>query len=669
MKIRRNGGIIARRFDKMVRTPLAKRGWDVGKGADANKLGLHEFRRENMSRLLKASTLGVGPYASFLEDADLSAFKAGVDRRDPLILVRHIAQRERVLTHRLLSAPMVERIAVKDAEGKPILVSNDIEKAEVLGSTVAAQKYTIISPKALQTLVQSEDKAALDVVRALEGEGEVNSAFLSHVDDVVDESAQMMVRQLGDEAISSKGKGIIVPNTYVQNLIKQAQVLDSGNRVGHLWQAFINKWRSAVLAYMPSWLLRTSVGHGFILFLSGVWDPRHYFQATNYFKEGFKLPLTDVRLSHGLDREVPTGIEQGMPHSDFGQIGQRQFAKNVVAPAITGAVHRVANFQRRAAFLSMFNKVVRQHFAELGEAFDLPGGLRNSANLDKTISEHPEWVHHALNELDRVSYTFGQMSPWERRLAKNILPFWGWYKFVSKFVWQLPFTFPGRALAITRLGQVGQGEQDLLGPMPDWLRASIIYNTHNLAAVHYMSMLGLNPLGDVANPAEGLQGLVRLGQMSPIVQAALQSAGYNTLTGGLEEVDPASGIVEVNGKYIDIHSGHEYDSLGQASVQDDILRFIGGLARSFPEARIGELVATQGRPIYPESVPFLYERRIPVPAASVKNVSWPGILEQYSGVSQKTYNLSKYQINLLKDIRRGISEAAHQRAKEKALLP
>jgi hypothetical protein len=414
------------------------------------------------------------------------------------------------------------------------------------------------------------------------------------------------------------------------------------------------------------------------LFLSGVWNPRDYIEAMRYFEvqhlpkdySGFRKTLQPGlkdfhETPEATGRAVPPGVVQGMPHSDFGQIGQHEFAKASIAPAITGGVHRIANFQRRAAFLSILNRVVKQHFAELGEAFELPHGIRNYANLDKVMTDHPEWVSQVLNELDRVSYTFGQMSPWERRLAKNILPFWGWYRFVSKFVWTMPLTMPGRTLAITRLGQIGQSDQNLLGPMPDWLRASIMFDTHNLSKVHYFSMLGLNPLGDVMNPSAGFQGLVRLGQMSPIIQAALEGAGYNTLTGGLESIDPASGIVEVNGRFVNIHTGQMYDSLDQASLGADVSRFFGGLMRSFPEIRLAELASTKGLPVYPESIPFVNER--PIPTTNTKNVSAGGLLASYAGVAPRTYDLQKYQLNLLKDIKRAMSTSRRAVIKEKAL--
>lgn len=667
-KLRHNAGPIGRATNALIRKPLAKVTGGLVHEKDVG-VGLHEFRRENIARLANSRFLGVEPFSSFLQEADLSSFRAGVDRRDPMPLIRHIGQREKLLAHRELAEPMIERLALKAPDGTVAQFSNEAELADKLGSVQEAQRWRLISPRAIQALVVTEDQTALDVANALREEGSMTPELMQHIDQIADEGALQYVRQLSDEVITKGDKQIAVPATYMDNLIKQARVMDSGNRVGHVWQAFINKWRTAVLAYMPSWLLRTSMGHGVLLFISGVWNPTHYFKAMQYFGNGFKVPFTeDSRVFQGLGREVPAGIDQGSPHQDFGAIGHKMAIKNPIPTGITHGVHNIANFQRRAAFISNLNRITKQHFAELRQTFSESGGLRNTRNLDAVIREHPEWVHHALNELDKVSYTFGQMAPWERRLAKNILPFWGWYKFVSKFVWNLPITYPGRALALARLGELGQEDQASLGQMPDWLRSSLMFGTHNLADVHYMSMMGLNPLGDVMNPAAGFQGIVRLGQMSPIMQSALEGMGYNTMTGGLERIDPASGIEEVNGVYIDLATGKEYDNPGQASVGAALDRFFGSLARSFPEIRIAELGMTGGKAVYPESIPLIYERPIPPSSpAALKNVTPLGLLAQYAGVAPKTYNLQKYRVNLLKDIRRGITQQHKAVLKEKAM--
>lgn len=667
LRVRPDAGPIARSMNSLVRKPLSK---IPGSPVAERKVGtvLKEFKHENIARTLRSESLGVEPFASFLQESDLASFKAGIDRRDPVMLIKHIQQREKLLAHRMIAEPLVRRLAIKNADGEVATFANEAELANQLGSIDSAKKFALISPKALQTLIQSEDAAALDMANALRTEGSMTPELLDHIDQIVAESGTQFVRDTADTVIAAKDRQIAVPAQYVDNLIKQARVIDSGNKVGHIWQAFINKWRTAVLAYMPSWLLRTSVGHGLILFLSGTWNPAHYFKAMQYFGDGFKMPLTaDTKIFKGVGRESPLGLAQGSPSSDFGKIGHKMDVKNMIAPTITHAVHKIANFQRRAAFISTLNRVAKQHFAELRTSFDVPHGLLNTENLDKVITDHPEWVHQTLNEIDKVSYTFGQMAPWERRLAKNVLPFWGWYKFVSKFSWNLPLTYPGRALALARVGQIGMSNQDELGPMPDWLRASIMFDTHNLTDVHYMSMMGLNPLGDVMNPASGFQGIVNLGQMSPVIQAGLEGMGYNTMTGGLENIDPSSGIEEVNGYYVDVATGKEYDSVAQASVGASVDRFFGALARSFPEIRIGELAVTGGKNVYPESIPLIDEKPIPPSSpASVKNVSPVGLLGQYGGIAPKTYNMQKYQINLLKDIQRGITQQRKAKAKEKA---
>lgn len=644
---------------RVARTTERLTGGKVAQGA--SRTGLHEFKREPTMRLLRAEQLGVAPFADFLHESDLTHFRSGVDRRDPVTFVRHVQQRERLLSDRLLSEPLVQRLALKDADGVMLTVKSQQELIGRLGSNVAASKWKAIPYQAIRTLTETETSAGRRVAEIIEQYGgNITKEASDQIDQIIDEEAQMFARNASDDAIQTEGRMIVVPTTYFNNLVKQAKVMDFARGPGHLWQGFINRWRTAVLAYMPSWLLRTSVGHGVALYIGGVWNPSDYIRASTYFKDGFKVPGTDMKLVRGLGRDVPAGVEQGTPHEDFGRFGMQRLSTGRMAQLTTHGVHRIANFQRRAAFISLLNRVTRQHWTELEDAFKVPdnfkGGRLTPAGMDEVMKNHPELVHHTLNELDRVSYTFGQMSPWERQLSKNFMPFWGWYKFISKFVWSLPVTYPGRALAISRIGQLGISEQNQLGPMPDWLRASVLFNTHNLSQVHYLSMLGLNPLGDVANPGQGFQGLIRLGQMSPVMQAILEGAGYNTLTGGLESIDPTSGIEEINGQYVNLRTGQGSENLDQASPLNSVARAVGGLLRSFPEIRIGEQIYTGGRATYPESIPFVYERPIPLaPGSTPKNVSPLATAGQYAGIKPNTYNLGRYQQNLLQDIIRARS--------------
>jgi hypothetical protein len=260
----------------------------------------------------------------------------------------------------------------------------------------------------------------------------------------------------------------------------------------------------------------------------------------------------------------------------------------------------------------------------------------------------------------------------ERRLAKSVIPFYGWHKFMTKFILALPVTWPGRANALYRLGELGQSETNNLGPMPEWLRATLLFDTHNLQQVHYLSMMGLNPLGDLINPAGGFQSLIAMNQLSPIMQAVIEGAGYNTLTGGLESIDPTSQIIDVNGQYINLQTGQPVGNLGSASITADFQRFMGGLLRSFPYLRIGEQYITQGKGLYPESIPFISEKEIPT-AAGVppKKVTPISVLEQLGGVAPKVYDLQHWQQNARKNYQRALSTYRNDIVKQKAqgILP
>jgi hypothetical protein len=625
----------------------------------AHQLRLHEYRKEPTLRLLTAQTLGVAPYYDFLHESTLGHFEAGLERRDVDTFVRHIAQRERVLLFRMLRAPLIKRLALKGPDGEPLWFKSFTDLQNYIGDTEKAKLYVLVPHLSYQKMIQSETDAAREAAAVLKSsDGRVTPAVSSAINHTQDEEVQNFVHQVADDVIKTGDKMVALPRTFFDDLMKQNRIYDGSTRiVTKFWQAFINRWRTAVLAYMPAWLLRTSIGHGLLLIISGVTNPKHYFEAVTYFKDGFHIPFTEKAvpgpLGKGLERDIVPGVEQGTPHEDFGRFGGQRVALNRLAQINTHGVHRIANFQRRAAFLKLLEKTARQRWGDLEEAFKLPRMFK-ADTYDYIIENHPELVHHALNELDRVSYTFGQMSPWERNLARNFLPFWGWYKFVNKFIWSLPITYPGRALAIARLGEIGQSQQDALGPIPDWLHSAVMFDTHNLSAVHYLSMLGLNPLGDAANPAGGPESIIRLGQFSPIIQAGLEAAGYNTLTGGLEEIDPTSGIEFINGQYYNVHTGQVAESPGAASPLVDAERFLGGLLRGFPEVRIAEPFTTGGRAVYPESIPFVYEKIIP--GSKPKPVNPLNTLLQYTGVQPRTYDLAHWQANRLKNLSRALGE-------------
>ena len=347
---------------------------------------------------------------------------------------------------------------------------------------------------------------------------------------------------------------------------------------------------------------------------------------------------------------------------DLGQGGKHgvtDVSQTKMAQTITGGVHISTNFQRRAIFLRSLERGAKQRLAELGQAFEHPGGFWNAKNIDAVLDpawraevlKYPDLIEHAFDQLGKVSYTFGEMSPWERKLVKFGMPFWGWYKFINKFAWGLPINYPGRSAAIAAVGRLGTEEHEKLGAIPDYLNGALWFDHKDLSNARYINLYGLNPLNDFGNPmgpGGPVESMVRLGQFAPLLQSAMAAYGINPLTGGAEGIDPNSGIE--TGKYgelIDTKTGKELPNIG---VVNPLQRGIGTFLRAFPEVRAAELLNTKGNPVYPESIPLLDEHPIAVKPTSRRGYNLPSIAEQEFGVQPRTFDIAKNTALMLKKV-------------------
>lgn len=629
---------------------------------------LGEYGRTKQLRLINAERVGMTPPSGFLHESDTTLFKQGLDRLDPQTAIRHVLQVERHVVATDLAPATFEKMALK-FKGQVFNPKDENELINALGSKEAAAKWTIVNNGLLTKFVQSEDalmtQVAVSIQKALTKGEQLDPDQMQWVDDRITYAANQFVRDALGEANTSN---MAIPVESWNRLIQHAKIGAMNGKFDQFWGGFLNRWRGAVLGLMPSWFLRTTVGHGLLIWLQGV-SPvgRAMRAAQNYFgDEGFHVGPFGTQ--EGLGHDVPYGVEQGAPGAYMGEKDfRRATSESAVRKTIGQGVHAVNNFQRRGAFLSRLEDVAKQRYASMGQSITEFNRLfKDPDNITKVIAEHPDWVHHALNELDRMSYTFGQMSPWERWVSRYVMPFWGWYKFVSKFAWSLPLTYPGRADALTKIGQIGQEAEGNLGPLPEWLQNSVLFDTHDLSHLGYLSMSGLNPLGDVMNPFQGFQGMVQLGQLNPVTQSILEGMGYNTLTGGLENIDPTSGIVPESGTFYNtnIQNPQEYDTLGGV---DFVPRFVGSLMRSFPQIRDAELALTQGRNVYPESIPLFNEKTVPTANPKTETPLQLGL--EFLGVAPKNYNLQNYQNYLLKGVTSAIGTKARDLAKQKALAP
>lgn len=659
----------------------------------------YELRRPFSPRTASAQTIGLGPAKNYLKEANYESFLKGAMQASPEAIAKNAYQIQRDLITQKLNPAMIERLAVKGTDGDVMYFRGPGEMQQALG--VTANHYSFVPVDTWKNYIATKSGLEMDFAHILADKG-VEGDLEAEIENLADESAQEFISNESAKAAGGNNRGVALPTTFVKTIVEHVRVTESQGVVGRINGMVLGRWKSAVLSMMPSWLLRTSLGHGILALIDGTVNPKFWMAAHRYFDDRPVLPEQLETLKNwrgagdavlGTTRDIvphaalqpgdlPAGVNQGGMMHELADIGQGAREAKQFAPTrfISGGVHVTTNYQRRAIFLRGLEREAKQRLAELGKDFEHPGNFWDIRNIDavldpafrETVLKSPDLVEHAFDQLGKVSYTFGEMSPWERRLVKNSFPFYGWYKFISKFVWSMPVNYPGRTAAIAALGHVGQEETDKMGALPDYLEGALFFNHGDLTNSKYINLYGLNPLGNFGNPFSpkgALEGVASAGELSPLIQSLIAATGVNPMTMEPESIDPFSGVEQGKyGEWLNTKTGQALPNIGAVNP---IQRGLGTFLRAFPELRAAELLRTGGNPVYPESIPFVDEHPVGVNPETRRGYNLPSILEQEIGIQPRTYNISKHTAELLSHIAEAkkANERAQARTREKLALP
>jgi len=642
----------------------------------------YDFKRPFNPRTASAQTIGLGPSMNYMNDATYGRFIQGTMRLDPEAIIKNAYQIQRDLVSKRLNDGMIQKLAIKGPDGAIRMYRGSEEMDVDLGNQAAF--YQFVPVDTWRNFFKSETELQAEVGGLIKdvgdkghiSDGVANQELMQEIEGLADESAHRFVHEELAKASAGHVEGVALPTTYVKTIVAHARLSEEGTAFGRTLSFLTGRWKSAVLTIMPTWLERTTIGHGIIALIDGTVNPKFWAMAHDYFSDRPVLPEQVKSIAWGKKygdsilnpQPIPYGVNQGgMATSEatgrmLGQgrvLGKTDISQSLPGRLITKEVHTSTNYQRRAIFLRNLDRGAKQRLAELGKDLEHPGGFWNAKNIDAVLDpawraevlKYPDLVEHAMDQLHHASYTFGQMSPWERKVVKFGMPFYGWKKFINKFVWSMPLNYPGRAAAIAALGRVGVEEHSALGAIPDYLMGAVFYDTNDLSRARYLNLYGLNPLGDIADPfgKEGpLEGTINLSELSPVVQAVAAGLGINPISDNAEEISPTSGI-ETNryGEYINTKTGEKIENVGTVNP---LQRIVGTFLRAFPEMRSAELLKTGGNPVYPESIPFIDEKPIGVQPYSRKTFTVPRLLEQEVGVQPATYNIAKHTADLLKEV-------------------
>jgi hypothetical protein len=172
------------------------------------------------------------------------------------------------------------------------------------------------------------------------------------------------------------------------------------------------------------------------------------------------------------------------------------------------------NLVARTAFaIEKLNQILTQQGRSIEEV--TPQSLYNDPVLTKAIQDAVAETHKALG-------AFSEMSPWERRVIRQVYPFWAWVRFINKAAVNLVIDNPDRVLFTLALGSMVSEPDDtgyfsfLQGTIPI---SGIYTNLEFLVPYQDAIIFGENPVARLQETVTGL---------SPVIRTPMRAAGLLT---------------------------------------------------------------------------------------------------------------------------------------------
>lgn len=151
----------------------------------------------------------------------------------------------------------------------------------------------------------------------------------------------------------------------------------------------------------------------------------------------------------------------------------------------------------------------------------------------------------ALNVANKIAVNMDGMTPFERTVIKQVIPFYGFMKFMFKFMLTYPVDHPYRAVILSRFATQEQEEWNTLIP-EKFMMTLFLGHPDSHGNIKSIDMRNLNPFRSFSNDFT-LQGFFQ--SLNPIAGAIATARGFNVLdaTGPLYpslEFNPTTGSLQ-----------------------------------------------------------------------------------------------------------------------------
>lgn len=363
-----------------------------------------------------------------------------------------------------------------------------------------------------------------------------------------------------DHALLDHGQRYAIPAGMARRFGQEFVRSERASRL--LVEKPLDVWRALVLNLSVGWLARNILGNHlmYAIQFAGMDGLRAY----AHMILNAKGPATVRRMlnipdPNGIGRELlaellpeqagGTFIDTQIPATGSGS----RLMRVVTAPTrpLVKADREIEGGLRRAASEAAIRGT--PEFKRLSR--QLRSETRDFDTIARKALADPAVQREVSDKVNAALGNFLDLSPVERGKMRRLVPFYAWYKAISAVTLKLAFDTPGRADALSKIGQIGEDmlEEQFGGDLPSFLKGALLTGGASGGRVPLINLTGAVPQGttvqlgksiaDLFAAQPGKAGNTVGSELNPFGQAAIQwLTGRSLFNGGVARPELVPGL-------------------------------------------------------------------------------------------------------------------------------
>ena len=311
---------------------------------------------------------------------------------------------------------------------------------------------------------------------------------LGNIDTALKEAIQEAIAKMPDDVVEYLG---VTKNNKIYQIPQEvADTLMGGKNkkglAGSMYDMLTAGFKRKVLGMSPKWFMNNRIGNGIMAGLKGVL-PQDYIRALNkdidkYIPKEilgnslYEAEKTIIGRTGGGDRGafgntmrflggefIDTSELKGMQKA-INALALPGKAINTITDAMFAFNQKFETLERKATYLRNVDKIGKKMIKTTGQ------NIVKQEELLKYVSDNPELLEQAIKGVDDTLGDYINMTAVERRVIRKIVPFYSWFRTITRYTLSLAETNPIRADLVNKLMQISAEDRE---DLPEYQRGAV----------------------------------------------------------------------------------------------------------------------------------------------------------------------------------------------------